>query len=433
MSPRLKWLSVDLNFLVPWILIMMFSLLMLFSITSPPGDYGLEGDESASYTVSRGFFHRQILWVGIGLLALAMGSIIPFRIYKDYLAWIMYGAGLLLFVILLIIPSMRGGTHRWLVLGPIGIQPSEFFKVVMIIILASFLTARRGDPNSLKTVIQSLALVLPPTLLVLRQPDLGTALTYIWLMFPILLWRGLTMRRLLIMISPLLSAFIVLYGEIQAGEGLGAAHVVWGLFMVLLFLLALFYREMPVLERVAFYLGSVCAGLLVPRLWSAMLPYQQKRILVFMDPEMDPLGAGYQIFQSKVAIGSGGILGRGFLQGTQKGLAFLPARHTDFIFSVVGEEFGFVGAMILLCLYGYLIIHGFKLAGRARHPFAQLLAVGTSAYLLFHVFVNVAMTIGLAPVTGLPLPGMSFGGSVLVATSFLMGLQMNISRNWSRY
>ena len=423
---------LDLHFLLPWLLILGASLLMLWSVSSPPGDFDLS-DERASYVVSRAFFDRQLLWAGIGLVTMIASAMIPFRVYKDYFAYLLYGGGLLLLVLLLVLPPLRGETHRWLVIGPVGLQPSEFFKAAMILMLASFLAGRRGDPNRLSQVLITLGIVLPPTLLVLRQPDLGTALTFIWLMFPMLLWRGLSLRRLLIMAAPVLSGAIVLYGQTAAGEGLGPAHLVWGLFMVGMFLMTLLYPAMPLLERIGFYLASIGVGLAVPRIWAGMLPYQQKRILVFFDPELDPLGAGYQILQSKVAIGSGGLLGRGFLQGTQKGLAFLPARHTDFIFSVVGEELGFLGALLLLALYAWLIVRGFQVAGRVRHPFAQLLAVGISSYLLFHVFVNVAMTIGLAPVTGLPLPGMSFGGSVLVATSFLLGLQMNISRNWRQY
>ena len=423
---------IDLRTLLPWLAILVFSLLMLYSVSSPPGDFDL-GDERAAYTVSRIFFERQLLWVALGVVTMLVSAAVPFRVYKDYFAWLLYGGGLLVLVALLALPPLRGDTHRWLVLGPVSLQPSEFFKAALIIMLASFLAGRRGDPDRLSQLLLTLALVLPPTLLVLRQPDLGTALTFIWLMFPMLLWRGLSLRRLIIMTAPLLSGAIVLYGETRAHEGLGAAHLVWALLMLGLFLLMLFSPRVPLVERIGFMVASIGVGLVVPRIWAGLLPYQQKRILVFFDPELDPLGAGYQIFQSKVAIGSGGLLGRGFLQGTQKGLAFLPARHTDFIFSVVGEEFGFVGALVLLGLYGLLILRGFQVAGRARHPFAQLLAVGISSYLLFHVFVNIAMTTGLSPVTVVPLPGMSFGRSVLVATSFLLGLQMNIARNWGRY
>ena len=432
MPRRLQFGVFDLRFLLPWLLILAVSLILLNSITSPPGEFSLDDDRD-SYTVDRHYFNRQALWAGIGVVTLLVSAMIPFWFYKDYLAWLMYGGGIVVLIALLFLPPMRGDTQRWLAIGSFGVQPSEFFKIALIVMLASFLATQRGGANRLSQVLLTAGLVIPPVLLVLRQPDLGTALSLCWFMLPMLLWRGLSPRRLLLMAAPLISAFIVLSGESMHVEGLGLVHLGWGIFLVLLFLITLFYREMPLIERIGFYIASIGTGLAVPLLWAGLRPYQQKRILVFFDPDVDPLGAGYHIFQSKVAIGSGGLFGRGYLQGTQKGLAFLPARHTDFIFSVLGEEFGFLGALLVLFLYGLLIWRGFQLAGRARHPFAQLLSVGASSYLLFHVVVNVGMTVGLLPVTGLPLPGLSFGGSALVACSFLLGLQMNIARNWARY
>ncbi len=432
MGRRLQWGVFDLRFLLPWMLILGASLLMLNSITSPPSELVIEEGRDDT-TIDRHFLGKQALWAGIGLAVLLAAAMIPFWFYKDYLAWLLYGGGVALLIVLLILPPLRGETHRWFAFGPLGVQPSEFFKVVLIIMLASFLASWRGTVDRLMPVLLCIGIVLPPMMLVFKQPDLGTALSLFWLPLPMLLWRGLSLRRLLLMSAPLISAFIVLSGQTMELTGFSIVHVGWSLFLVLLFLVTLFYKEMPVIERIGFYLASIGTGLAVPLLWESLRPYQQKRINVFFNPNVDPLGAGYHVFQSKVAIGSGGLFGRGYLEGTQKGLAFLPARHTDFIFSVVGEEFGFLGAMLLLMLYATLIWRGFQLAGRVRHPFAQLLAVGASAYLLFHVVVNVGMTIGLLPVTGLPLPGFSFGGSALLAASFLMGLQMNISRNWARY
>ncbi len=432
MSFRLQPAVLNPRLLLPLLLILGTGLLMLYSVTSPPGSYSLD-EARNSYTISRAFFHRQLMWVFLGLVATLAGSMIPFWVFKDSLSKILYGLGLAVLLAVLILPPMRGETHRWLVLGPVGVQPSEFFKILMIFMLASYLASRKGDPNRLRVVLGALALVLPPAFLVLQQPDLGTAMTFLWLLIPMLVWKGFDLRRLLIMSAPVLSAFIVLYGQTVGSEGFGMPHWAWGAFMVGLLVVTLIYPAMSRLERILWFVVSVGTGLMVPLLWGSLRAYQQKRILVFFDPDLDRLGAGYQIFQSKVAIGSGGMLGHGFLEGTQKGLAFLPARHTDFIFSVLGEEFGFLGTVIILGVYAFLIMEGIRLAARVRQPFAALLSVGVSAYLLFHVFVNVAMTMGLAPVTGLPLPGLSFGGSVLMSTCFLVGVQMNISRNWTRY
>ncbi len=433
MRLKLSSQSIEPSILIPWLLILGCGLIMLFSVSSPPGGDFEFGAGRPAASISRAFFVRQFFWALLGSLVMLASAMVPFRVYKDYFSWMLYGASILVLLLLLVLPPMRGATQRWLVLGPISVQPSEFCKASMILMLASFLAGRRGDPDRLSQVLIVLALVLPPTLLVLKQPDLGTAITFLWLMIPMLLWRGLSLRRLIIMAAPMISGAIVLYGETQGHDGFGLVHLLWALFMLGLFALMLLSPRVSLLERSGFLIAAIVVGLAVPQVWNGLLPYQQKRILVYFDTELDPLGAGYQIYQSKVAIGSGGLLGRGYLQGTQKGLAFLPARHTDFIFSVVGEEFGFLGALVLLSLYAWIILRGFRLAGKAHSPFAQLLTVGVSAYLLFHVFVNVAMTIGIAPVTGIPLPGMSFGGSVLVSTSFLLGLQMNIARNWNRY
>jgi rod shape determining protein RodA len=404
---------------------------MLYSVTSPVGSWGFDEDRS-EYTIHRGFFHRQILWVGVGLCGLLFTSFLPFWIFKDYLSWILYGLGLLVLILILVFPPARGGTHRWILIGPVGFQPSEFFKIVMIFMLSSYMAAQRISSPS-RLVLGSLALVLPPAVLVLQQPDLGTAITFFWLLIPMLIWKGFALRRMLLLLAPLISALLVLYGQILGVEGFGLPHWIWMAFLTILLAQIFLYPEMGIPARVTSFLTSIASGLMVPFLWGLLLPYQQKRIHVFFDPDLDRLGAGYQIFQSKVALGSGGLTGRGFLEGTQKGLAFLPARHTDFIFSVLGEEFGFLGAMVLLAAYTLLIVEGIRIAARVRHPFGQLLSVGVSAYLLFHVFVNVAMTMGLAPVTGLPLPGVSFGGSVLISTCLLVGVQVNIARNWRRY
>ena len=172
---------------------------------------------------------------------------------------------------------------------------------------------------------------------------------------------------------------------------------------------------------------NILVGTITPALWNSLKPYQRQRVVTFLNPETDQAGAGYQVIQSKIAIGSGGAVGRGFLQGTQKGLAFLPQQHTDFAFSVLGEEFGFIGCLIVLLLFALLVQRSLKLATRARSRFASILVVGIAASLVFHVTVNVSMTLGLAPVTGLPLPFLSYGGTFLLATLAQMGFLFNVS------
>ena len=189
-----------------------------------------------------------------------------------------------------------------------------------------------------------------------------------------------------------------------------------------------FSRRKPAI-LVAVFLLNIVVGIMTPYLWNQLRPYQQKRILTFVNPEQDPKGAGYQIIQSQVAIGSGGVWGKGYLNGSQTHLRFLPAQHTDFIFSVIGEEFGFTGISIVMFLFLILILRLIHLASLIREQFESMIVIGITTIITFHTLINVGMTIGMAPVTGLPLPFLSYGGSALVANLLMMGIVLNISRN----
>jgi rod shape determining protein RodA len=202
----------------------------------------------------------------------------------------------------------------------------------------------------------------------------------------------------------------------------------------ILILLVMLYRARPrFLTTAAIFLTNFAVGIITPILWRGLHEYQQKRILVFLDPGRDPLGAGYQVIQSKVALGSGGILGKGFLQGTQTKLAFLPAQHTDFIFSAFGEQFGFLGSLLLLALFLLFLVRGLRAAQMTRNRFASLVALGATAVFCFHIFVNVGVAVGIMPVTGLPLPFMSYGGSSMITNMVLVGLLLNVRYRWQEY
>jgi rod shape determining protein RodA len=234
-------------------------------------------------------------------------------------------------------------------------------------------------------------------------------------------WFGISGVFLLGVGTAIISAVISFYSESVMQN-----PVPWGVYLVLLIGL-LFVGRFRVLASGGILLGNIAAGIGIPYFWERLQEYQQERIMAFFEPTRDVFGSGYQVIQSKVAIGSGGFFGTHYLQGTQKGLAFLPERHTDFIFSVVGEELGFAGAATLLVLFLVIILRGLALAQNCRGPFAAYLAVGVSTYFAFHTIVNVAITTGLLPVTGLPLPLISYGGSNLLISSFLVGLLVNVS------
>ncbi|MGH2570463.1 MAG: FtsW/RodA/SpoVE family cell cycle protein, partial [bacterium] len=268
-------------------------------------------------------------------------------------------------------------------------------------------------PAHVFALLGPVLIVLVPAAFVLRQPDLGTAILFLVAVPPMLYWSGVSLRYLLLATSPAISVVCA------------SSTASWIVFSIALLALAYHSRAL-LLERMLFVGGSVAAGIITPLLWGRLEPYQRQRIIAFLDPESYPSGAGYQIIQSKVAIGSGGLAGMGFLEGTQKGLAFLPARHTDFIFSVVGEEFGYIGTMAVLALFTFLVIRGFRIAASSRDPFAGLAVVGVMSIFAFQVFVNIGMTVGLFPVTGVPLPILSYGGTSLLATMAGLGFVLGV-------
>ncbi len=355
---------------------------------------------------------KQIAFAVVGLVAFAACASVP-PIAWERLSPVLYVLSLAGLAAVLVMGSSGGGATRWISLGGFRFQPSELAKVATVLILARVLAGRRRPAENLVGLIGPIVLVLIPTALTLRQPDLGTSLVFLVVLPPMLFWSGVSLPYLLLALSPVISVLCA------------SSLVSWVAFTV--FLLVLAYRSRALLlERILFVMASIAAGIVTPVLWGRLAPYQQQRIIAFLDPAQYSSGAGYQIIQSKVAVGSGGLTGVGFLEGTQKGLAFLPARHTDFIFSVVGEEFGFLGTLTVLALYAVLLMRGFRTAAAARDPFAGLTVVGILSMLAFQVFVNIGVTLGLVPVTGLPLPLYSYGGTSLLATLASLGIVLGV-------
>jgi len=310
-----------------------------------------------------------------GIFAIINGLLIFFLLNFDYKMLQHYGNRLYIFNLIMLVAVMvlgqsALGAQRWIQIGPITLQPSEFSKIIMIISLASILEDKIGKLNTFKDLLPVAAYLAVPFLLVLKQPDLGTSLVFLAIFVGMIFAAGVNLR-----------------------------------------LLAMIFGA-----------GIAC----LPVLWHFLKDYQKMRIMVFMDPNVDPLGSGYHIIQSKIAIGSGMLFGKGLFGGTQSQLNFLPENHTDFIFAVVGEELGFVGAALLLILYLILLYRGVKIAREASDNFGMLLAVGISSMLAFHVLVNVGMTTGIMPVTGIPLPLMSYGVSSLTTNMMSIGILLNI-------
>ncbi len=391
-------------------------LALIYSVLQPLGDEASE--------VSYFYLTRQSMWLGVATLGMVLAAAVPFRIFES-LAGVIYVLCLTLLLVTMLMPT--GPAGRWLSLGPFRVQPSELTKVAVIFMWARVLSGTRGDPNRARSLMVVLTLFAIPFLMVLQQPDLGTALVFLGVLLPILYWRGVAGLHIVFILSPIVSSVLIIYGENVANTALP-----FGIFIVCIFVVA-YLRRSQLVESVSLVVANVGVALALPIAWDQLQGYQQRRVLNFLDPGADRLGAGWQVIQSKIAIGSGGFTGKGYLAGTQKALEFIPEKHTDFIFSVLGEEFGFAGATFVLLMFGTLIVRALVLAQKAKSQFASTACIGIAAYFLFQVVVNMAMTMGMAPVTGIPLPFLSYGGSSLVVSCFLVGFLVNVSMRWYEY
>jgi len=403
------WSDLDRGLLAIALILTLIGIAFVFSATAPPAP-----------EAKQLLYLRQLLWLGIALGAGGLIAAVPYRVYQGKTAWLLYGFGLVLLVLTLFVGHVGLGAQRWLGWGPIKIQPSEPAKVATVLLVANLLANRKQDLTDLGSLLKPLLAVGVPFLLVLKQPDLGTAVSFIAIFLVMLYWAGLPLLYLFFFLTPLINVALSFF---LPGWILFAA--------VLVFVL---YRSRLGLATLLLIVAvNLAVGIATPQIWGHLEPYQRQRIATFLDPGSDPYGAGYQIIQSKIAIGSGEVFGKGFLHGTQKGLAFLPEQHTDFIFSVVGEETGFLGAGLVAVLYLLLIQRGIRVAHRARNRFASLVAIGMTSIFLYHVLVNIWMTVGLAPVTGLPLPLLSYGGSSLVVSYLQIALIQNVAMRWREY
>lgn len=355
--------------------------------------------------VTEDLWIRQAVFLGVSVAGLLIVCRIPLR-WFEWAAIPAYVLGVGVLGVTLVAGTGTGtaeGISSFLSIGGFRFQPAEAAKISTALALAALLANREDPPLYLRDLLAPAALVGLPLVLVLLQPDLGTALAFIGIFFAVIFWAGAPWPLILFAASP--------------GLGLILAFSlrVWAAYIVLLAGCLYLYRfRLYLVESVAVILANIAAGAIAQPLWNSLAAYQRNRLLVFLDPELDPRNAGWQLIQSKVAVGSGGLFGKGFTAGTQKRLAFLPEQHTDFIFSVVGEELGFVGTSVVLALFGYLFFRMITMAEVAKRSFAGLFIFGILGVWLTHVFINAGMTIGVVPVTGIPLPFISYGGSFLL-------------------
>lgn len=328
--------------------------------------------------------------------------------------WIIYGVVNLLLVAVMFIGTVGGGAQSWIAVGSFYVQPSEFAKLSVIITLAAMLSVR--DASTLWGVGSAIAVIILPWALVFIQPDLGTSLVFGAITLAMLYWANCNPGWLVLFISPLVAA--IMFHMLLPG------WLVWSLAMGLIAWFTLPWRWFSTVVATAVNLVS---GKLGDVVWGLLEDYQKDRLVLFLDPNKDPLGGGYHLIQSRIAIGAGKLWGQGLGHGTQTQLNFIPEQHTDFIFSAVGEEWGFVGSMVVIAAYWLICFRLVIIAQNAKDDFGSLLVVGVLAMIVFQVVVNIGMTIGLAPITGIPLPWLSYGRSALLTNFIALGMVESVA------
>ena len=365
-------------------------------------------------TIQTSSFLKQIYFFFPVFVLCIIMFYLPKSIFHKY-SYLAYG-----FIILAILVPFTGekiaGTYRWIDIGPLGIQPSEFAKWIVVLVLARYLSDYNIDLNRFRTLIIPIIVVVIPTAIVIKQSDLGSSIIILSSLIPMIYWSRVNPYFIFLLIGPIISILTASHS---------VSFTIWGISMI-----GILYVVCPNLIRgVITYFSFLLFGLFSPWIWSLLSPYQQKRILTLLNPELDPLGSAYQLIQSQTAIGSGGLFGKGWGNGTQTHLKFLPVQESDFMISVLGEEMGFGFIAVLFCLFALLIFQILKLAFESNDKFSSLILIGLGTIILSHIFVNTAMAVGLIPVKGLPLPFISAGGSFLLSCFMMIGLILNMGVN----
>ena len=359
-------------------------------------------------------FAKQILFLGPAIILMFIMTILSKRFIHKYIY--LFYCLIILLVLLPFFGQETAGTHRWINFGfSFGLQPSEIAKWVIVITLAKYLSDNNLQVHKFSSNIIPFFIAIIPTVIVLNQPDLGTAFVMMVPVIPMLYWVGARPYHLFLIIAPLLS-IITAFNVI--------VFTIWSTIVAIIV-----FRSMDKLwNGVTIFFSNVFLGLMFPILWNFLRPFQKNRILTFFNPEIDPLGAGYHIIQSKTALGSGGLIGKGLGGGTQSQLKFLPVQESDFVVSVIGEELGMISLVIMLLLFALLVVKMINLSYSALDRFSGLIIIGIASIFLSHVFINCSMATGLMPVKGLPLPFISYGGSFLISSFMMVGLVLNFGR-----
>ena len=382
--------------------LIIFGLITLYSISSDP------------ISINSSFM-RQIIFIIFSLFIFFVLSQIDIKTIHDNSTLIYIFSFLLCFVPFFLPPVEN--TYRWIDLGFFYIQPGEYLKCATIILIAKYLSNHQLEVKESYIVIIPILIAFLSSFLVLNQPDLGTAVIIFAPVLPMMLWAGVNGFTLFLLIAPLITIIAA------------SNNIVFNIWGVLMFMIFLSFQG-NFLRKIILYFVNIFAGLLFPFFWNDFLNgYQRQRFIDFLNPDLDPMGSSYHIIQSITAIGSGGLFGKGWGQGSQTQLKFLPVQESDFILSVIAEEFGFLGIVIIMFLFFMLIKTLLDIAFRLSDYFSSLVVVGLTSILFSHIFINSAMTIGLMPVKGLPTPFVSAGGSFMLLCFIILSLVSNLSKN----
>jgi rod shape determining protein RodA len=383
---------------------------------------GLLANYSTSFAEGElefGHFYRQLIWGAMGFALMMAMTSIPTKYFQSF-AYVAYVLGILGLLAVLVAGQSAMGAKRWVSLGAFQFQASEVAKLTTLLGVARFISDFPREKSKTWLTLGTIGLVLIPMSLILVEPDLGTSLVFPMLLFCLLAWGGAPLWHLLLILCPV-AAVITSWNT--------TIHTI----TLFAFLTLIYLAGRKLIPVIVGAVGFLMIGSATPHLWGKLHPYQQKRLLTFINPEADPLGSAYQLIQSKIALGSGGVTGKGFLNGTQTQLKFLPEGHTDFIFSAWGEEFGFFGTLLVTGFFAMVFYRGVRLAARCHNPFYSLVAIGVVGMMAAQALTNLLMTVGMLPVTGVPLPFISYGGSSLLIWMSMAGLLLGVSVRWREY
>jgi len=397
----------DLGIFLPALALFLIGLAAIYSST-------------VHHPTAGGNFEKQLLLGIIAIIIFFITYSLPTSIFRT-IAVPMYLFSLLLLLVVLVVGRRISGAKSWLDLGPLGIQPSELAKIGTIMAMSAFLSRMNTNIETFKDIMLALTVGFIPVGLILLEPDMGTSIVFIGIILTLIFWKGISLFGLFVVLSPPLVAITNLFGGIYFVAALA------------LIIVALIFFKKDIIFSGSIFALNIGAGFFADFVYDALSPHQQKRIQSFMDPSADPLGSGYNAIQAKVAIGSGGFLGKGFLHGNQTQLQFIPEQWTDFIYCVIGEELGFIGSVITLILFLILLLRLLKTASQTKDEFLSLTIIGILAVYLIHLIINVGMVIGIMPVIGIPLPFVSYGGSSLMVNMFMLGIAANVYRTRKNY